>query len=102
MADYGRVSAVIAEAAIEVPSGDAKGRVSAVIAETAITMPASDAKGRVSAVIAEAAVTEAFEEARAGFLFLEVFTNPPVRVTAQVESLGGGIQGRRRLNTLRR
>lgn len=113
MADFGRISNSIAEAAITVPAADAKGRVSAVIAEAVHNVPAADAAGRISTVIAEvvhdlpaadtvgrlstviaeAIHNEVAAEARVAMVHVEVFSKAPTPAPLPRKALGGGVQG---------
>lgn len=88
-----RISQVIAEPAVTLPASEAVGRVSGVIAEAAVTIPASEVVARVSGLVAEAAVTEVALEMRVGFVYAEVFSEPPVTAAVRTEAIGGGVQG---------
>ena len=112
MADYGRISSVVPEVVVNVPSGDSKGRVSSVAAEVAVNVPAGDAKARISSVavetainvptgdaeariygaLAEAVVNETGDQARVAFILVEVATDSPNQEYRR-RALGGGIQG---------
>jgi hypothetical protein len=113
MADYGRISSSIAEAAVTVPTGDAVARVdsviaevahdlptgdalarvNSVIAEVAHDLPTGDALARVNSVIAEVAHDETGDEARVAFVMIEVFSKAPTQKPPKRPSIGGGVQG---------
>lgn len=121
MADFGRISNVIAEPAVtlptgdavartnsviaevahDLPTGDALTRANSVIAEVAHDLPTGDALTRANSVIAEVAHNETGDEARVAFVMVEVFSKAPTQKPPKRPSIGGGIQGAR-LSSIRR